>query len=112
MRRLALLASSSVVAFACGSISYAQSSTETYTYDSLGRLVKVVTANGSNNGETDSICYDDAGNRTQYVSNTSAGSTVCSGSGSPPPPPPPRIIALLIFISCGCMISYLHNLHH
>lgn len=89
MRRSIWLASTSlvVVSFAC--VSYAQSSTETYSYDALGRLIKVVTAGGQNNAETQSYCYDDAGNRTDVVSNTSNGSTTCSGGSAPPPPPPP-----------------------
>ncbi len=71
------------------SAAYAQTSTEDYTYDALGRLITVVTTGGSNNAETQSICYDDAGNRTDYVANTSAGATTCGGAPPPPPPPPP-----------------------
>lgn len=77
-----------VLVLAGPSATSAQSSTETYTYDALGRLVKVVTSGGSNNSETQSICYDAAGNRTDYVANTSAGATVCGGSPTPTPPPP------------------------
>ncbi|MFA5970661.1 MAG: Ig-like domain-containing protein [Sphingomonas sp.] len=64
----------------------AQSSTETYSYDALGRLISVVTTGGQNNAETHSICYDDAGNRTQYVSDSLGAPASCAG-GSPPPPP-------------------------
>lgn len=71
------------------SIAEAQSSTEAYSYDALGRLISVVTAGGQNNAETHSICYDDAGNRTQYVSDTSGIPASCTGGTPPPPPPPP-----------------------
>jgi hypothetical protein len=40
-------------------------------------LVKVVTTGGLNNGQTQSICYDRADNRTNYVADTSAGATQC-----------------------------------
>lgn len=71
-------------------ITMAQSSTESYSYDALGRLITVVSAGGQNNNETHSICYDDAGNRTEFVSNSSGTPASCTeGVPSPPPPPPP-----------------------
>ncbi|MEM6411028.1 MAG: hypothetical protein AAF683_05790 [Pseudomonadota bacterium] len=85
MRTLIWLVTTSFAALASSTALSAQPSTETYTYDALGRLVKVVTTGGSNNTQTRSICYDKAGNRTEYVANKSNGSTVCT----PPPPPPP-----------------------
>lgn len=88
MRRKLLLVSTSLVALSCAVIVNAQSSTETYTYDALGRLIKVVTTGGQNSGETQSICYDKAGNRTAYASNTSAGATLCVPPTPTPTPTP------------------------
>lgn len=78
MRRRILFASASLAAMPCAITASAQSSTETYTYDSLGRLVSVVTTGGQNNAETQSICYDSAGNRTDYRANASGGTSVCA----------------------------------
>lgn len=86
-----------LVALSCSSPLIAQSSTETYTYDALGRLVEAETAGGQNQGESHSLCYDPAGNRLRYkaTSDGSAAPCVDTGSGSsgggttPPPPPPP-----------------------
>lgn len=89
MRRKLFLAGASLAAMTCAMMASAQSSTETYTYDTLGRLRKVVTAGGQNNGETQSICYDKADNRTQYVANASAGTTGCTASPTPTPTPAP-----------------------
>ncbi len=72
----------SIVVHDAGFAQSSTTSTESYTYDALGRLVKVVTDGGQANSETRSICYDDAGNRTQYVANTSAGATGCDGAPS------------------------------
>lgn len=47
------------------SAAVAQQSTENYSYDALGRLIKVEEAGGQNDGEMRSICYDSAGNRTE-----------------------------------------------
>jgi hypothetical protein len=89
MRRKLYLAGVSLAAMTCAALVSAQTSTETYTYDPLGRLVKVVTVGGANNGQTQSICYDKADNRTQYVANTSAGATECGGAPAPTPTPTP-----------------------
>lgn len=89
MRRRFFLASTSLAAMSCAMMASAQSSTETYTYDSLGRLVKVVTTGGQNNSETQAICYDKADNRTQYVANNSAGATGCITAPTPTPTPTP-----------------------
>ena len=64
----------------------AQSSTKAYDYDALGRLIKMATTGGQNSGETNSLCYDPAGNRTQYKSSADGSATACAG-GSPPPLP-------------------------
>lgn len=60
----------------------AQNSTETYTYDSLGRLVVANTSGGSNNAEAHSICYDKSGNRTQYDSKSDGTSAICTDLGA------------------------------
>lgn len=88
------------------SAAFAQSSTETYTYDALGRLIKVVTTGGANNNETQSICYDAVGNRMGYVANTSAGATVCSGSPTPNNPQ----VAVNASTSGVCLTSLAVNL--
>lgn len=54
--------------------------TVTYTYDALGRLVVVQKSGTVNNGQTQAICYDRAGNRIRYVS---------APSGPPVPCPTP-----------------------
>lgn len=60
------------------------SETVYYSYDPLGRLVRVTTSGGANKGLTVTTDYDPAGNRSNY------GAT---GVGSPPPaatrPPAP-----------------------
>lgn len=88
MHRRFFLASTSLAALTCAMVVSAQTSTETYTYDALGRLVRVVTTGGANNAETQSICYDPAGNRTAYVSNESAGATGCEAATQTPTPAP------------------------
>ena len=67
------------------------SETQTYSYDALGRLVAVQYSGSANNGRAHSLCYDAAGNRTQYKSSASGSLATCGGGGggTPPPPPPP-----------------------
>lgn len=60
----------------------AQTSTESYTYDTLGRLVVANTTGGSNNAEAHSICYDQSGNRTQYDSKSDGTSAICTDLGA------------------------------
>lgn len=76
----------------------AQTSSEEYSYDALGRLVIAETSGGTNDGETHSLCYDSAGNRTQYSATSDASVAACVDQGSGPvgpgedpeqePPPP------------------------
>jgi len=97
MNRFVFACGISLFALVSSSTTDAQTSTETYTYDALGRLVKVKTTGGQNNNETDSICYDDAGNRTTYQSTNNGGAAACVNDGSggaPPPPPPPSTIQI------------------
>jgi hypothetical protein len=64
--------------------------TQTYTYDALGRLVATQHTAGAHAGQANSLCYDAAGNRTQYQSSSTGALASCGGgTPSPPPPPPP-----------------------
>lgn len=90
-----LVSSAMVLVFAIDPVS-AQSSTETYTYDALGRLIVSDTSGGQNDDEVHSICYDKAGNRVEYTSKSDGSTSSCvddgsgsGGGGTPPPPPPP-----------------------
>ena len=66
MRFLPLRASVLVAALlAATSLSAAE--TVTYTYDALGRLVKVEHAGGSNSGMQQTTTFDPAGNRSNYT---------------------------------------------
>ena len=58
----------------------AASETVTYTYDALGRLVTTTRSGTVNNGQSSTVSYDRAGNRTNYT---------VSGAPAPPPSPPP-----------------------
>lgn len=86
MRRRLFLAGVSLASMTFAATAEAQSSTETYTYDALGRLVKVQTSGGQNDGETRDIAYDHAGNRTSYAACTAG---LCSPTPSPTPTPTP-----------------------
>ena len=86
MRRKALyLVGAAAGAFALGAAAQAGETT-TFSYDALGRLVRVSTAGGPQNGRANALCYDAAGNRTQY---RSSGTGAVAGCGAPPPPAPP-----------------------
>lgn len=67
---------------------WAQSSTETYKYDALGRLIEAKTAGGQNSNEAHSICYDPSGNRTRYKTASDGSSANCP-TGAPTPAPSP-----------------------
>lgn len=75
------------ITLACVSgLSLAQSttSTESYTYDALGRLTKVEVASGEQDGASRDYNYDKADNRSQVVSTAGAN----SGGGGPEALPP------------------------
>lgn len=59
------------------------SETQTYVYDELGRLVAVTSSGTINNGQKHSICYDAAGNRTEYKSDSAGSGLTCAAV--PPP---------------------------
>ncbi|MEQ1499263.1 MAG: Calx-beta domain-containing protein [Novosphingobium sp.] len=58
--------------------------TQTYTYDELGRLVAVTSSGTINNNQRHSICYDPAGNRTQYKSDSAGAGASCGAAAAPP----------------------------
>jgi len=62
----------------------------TYTYDALGRLIEQVSDGAPNDDEVHSICYDAAGNRTQYRTSTDGSSGNCDPGvpGAAPTPTP------------------------
>ena len=64
-----------------------QSATETYTYDALGRLVKIDRSGGQNDGKITGTCFDPAGNRTRYDLSDSA-PAACPTFVSLPTPTP------------------------
>jgi hypothetical protein len=57
------------------------SETITYTYDALGRLIKVASSgtstNSVKNGQTQTICYDKAGNRFKFRSDATGATAGC-----------------------------------
>ena len=88
-RKAAYLLGSTLGLVAAGSPARA-SETVTYNYDALGRLVAAQHVGSVNNGQAQSLCYDAAGNRTQYRSSAAGTLADCSAPPpSPPPSPPP-----------------------
>jgi len=67
----------------------AASETQTYTYDELGRLSAVQYSGSVNNGQAHSLCYDPAGNRTKYKSDSAGALATCPTGGGPPGNLPP-----------------------
>lgn len=55
--------------------------TQAYTYDVLGRLIAVQYSGTINAGQAHSICYDAAGNRTTYKSDSAGALASCAGGG-------------------------------
>lgn len=72
----ALTACSAVALLAAPEVALA-SETLTYSYDELGRLVKVARAGTVNNGATECYAYDKANNRTNVTTATAAD---CAGT--------------------------------
>lgn len=52
--------------------------TRTFTYDARGRLVNATSSGTVNNGRSTTYCYDNADNRSKYVSDTSGAPASCS----------------------------------
>lgn len=67
----------------------AQTQIKKHTYDALGRLIITETSGGSGDGETRSICYDKAGNRTAYTATSIGLEGACVDDGGEPVSPPP-----------------------
>lgn len=68
-------------AMALVSASSSAAETKTYTYDSLGRLVKVINTGSVNNNQTRSFCFDKVGNRIEFDSNSSGVPAACVTQG-------------------------------
>ncbi len=83
-----LLVSTGMATVVVAGMASAQSSTESYTYDALGRLIDAKTVGGQNGNEVHSICYDPSGNRTRYRSSSNGSSANCP-TGAPTPAPSP-----------------------
>ena len=89
--RWGLLGTCCILGLTIAAPAASQQCTKTSTYDVLGRLVVAKTSGGSNNNETHSICFDAAGNRSKYDSNSTGAIAGCvnAGSGSSTPNPTP-----------------------
>lgn len=77
-KRSGLIAASSLAVLAAAADFARASETQTYTYDALGRLVAVGSTGTINNGQKHSICYDPAGNRTEYKSDSAGSGLTCA----------------------------------
>ncbi len=89
LRIAALLATTTL----CAAVAFA-GETITYSYDDLGRLVRVSYAGTVNNNQIHSTCFDENDNRTRYRSDPAGAGATCpepvpAPTGTPPPPPPP-----------------------
>jgi len=112
MHRIMLVASVILVSFPSLSLAQSTTSTETYIYDALGRLVEVDVAGGEEDGASRTYTYDDVDNRTQVVSTEGANSgsggsstlpTECALIGSEMPPLPDTDFAWpRVFVSSAC----------
>lgn len=88
LRLAALIIGAGVVALGCSASLAAQTQIKKHTYDALGRLIVTETSGGSADGETGSICYDKAGNRTVYTATSIGLEEGCADVGGEPPTPP------------------------
>lgn len=77
-RLLAFLRAGLILTLVVAMLPASASETKTYTYDALGRLVTVSSSGTVNNGHTDAIAYDPAGNRTSFNSGTGSVSVTIS----------------------------------
>jgi YD repeat-containing protein len=87
--RISTLGACSVLVLAATGAVVAQSSTKTYEYDALGRLVEARTSGGANNNEAHEICYDAAGNRIRFRATNDGSSITCPTGSTPTPSPTP-----------------------
>jgi len=63
--------------------------TQSYQYDELGRLKAVQYSGTVNNGQAHSTCFDPAGNRTVYRSDSGGALASCTPTPTPSPTPTP-----------------------
>ncbi len=90
MRAGALRAALLAGVASCGwAMPVAANETTTFVYDELGRLVVATSAGTVNNDQAHSLCYDPAGNRQTYKSDSNGATATCSGTPSPTPTPTP-----------------------
>jgi YD repeat-containing protein len=68
-------------ALALISVSSSAAEMQTYTYDALGRVVKVQNSGTVNNNQVRSFCYDKVGNRITYSSNGTNTPAACVTQG-------------------------------
>lgn len=68
----------------CSAIASVASAAETvtYRYDAKGRLVKVTHSGTVNNGRVDTICHDDANNRTKLKSSSTGQQASCTSASA------------------------------
>lgn len=89
-RRAGLLLATSAMAFASA---LGAAETIDYSYDALGRLVRVERSGGPQSGVAASYGYDCAGNRREVLAGAGAPpappTPPCPAAGSPSPPSPP-----------------------
>jgi len=78
-------AATGVLAVLLSSSPAVASETQTYTYDELGRLTAVQYSGSVNNGQAHSLCYDPAGNRTNYKSDSAGALASCTSGGGGAP---------------------------
>lgn len=80
--------------------------TITYSYDALGRLVASQSSGDVNNNQARSLCYDSAGNRTQFRSSSTGSLTGCVPTPTPTPAPPRFAIADASAVNEGGTLIY------
>lgn len=107
MRMSRFVAGTATLAIATASHSSPATSTETITYtcDALGRLVAAQSSGSVNSGQARSLCYNAAGNRTQYRSSNAGALVSCSGGASAPTPAPSITISDVATVE-GDVISF------
>lgn len=88
------------------SVAGAQQSAESYTYDALGRLIKVEVSGGQNDAEVHSLCYDAAGNRVEYKATSDGSQSSCVTDGISAPPTTPTQGSIVIPASCRASSNY------
>lgn len=81
--------SASALVFGFGSVTaFAQSGAREHRYDALGRLVSSSTQGGNADDQIHALCYDEAGNRISYESDSDGTPTDCSEISTPAPSGP------------------------